>query len=206
MRAWGGQFCNTLTAEYIPHLILELTYFTLKLSLHLDEKTFFTCFQTLFLSYLCTGGKKQESCAVILEPLAMSQRQLQYPVSIFLKGSLMGWSLAQAGHFLTESWMLQSSQGEHGECNRSLFHQLLRSLVAEGLHMVNLPLCLKLISALKSAVTKGVAVSCCEDNNSNKSCTANCSFEAKLRKFSLRSCNYNLLVKYLCSLGLCVSR
>ncbi|NXY61105.1 TICRR protein, partial [Callaeas wilsoni] len=89
---------------------------------------------TLFLSM--PGGKKQESCAVILEPLAMSQRQLQCPVSIFLKGSLMGWSLAQAGHFLTESWMLQSSQAEQGECNRPLFHQLLRSLVAEGLHMI----------------------------------------------------------------------
>ncbi|NXI83975.1 TICRR protein, partial [Rhipidura dahli] len=89
---------------------------------------------TLFLSM--PGGKRQESCAVILEPLAMSQRQLQCPVSIFLKGSLMGWSLAQAGHFLTESWILQSSQAEQGECNTSLFHQLLRSLVAEGLHMV----------------------------------------------------------------------
>ncbi|NWI76501.1 TICRR protein, partial [Dryoscopus gambensis] len=89
---------------------------------------------TLFLSM--PGGQKQESCAVILEPLAMSQRQLQGPVSIFLKGSLMGWSLAQAGHFLTQSWILQSSQAEQGECNTSLFHQLLRSLVAEGLHMV----------------------------------------------------------------------
>ncbi|NXS00242.1 TICRR protein, partial [Oxylabes madagascariensis] len=89
---------------------------------------------TLFLSV--PGGKKQESCAVILEPLAMSQRQLQCPVSIVVKGSLTGWSLAQAGHFLTESWILQSPQAEQGECNRSLFHQLLRSLVAEGLHMI----------------------------------------------------------------------
>ncbi|NXD38276.1 TICRR protein, partial [Copsychus sechellarum] len=89
----------------------------------------------LFLS-MPGRGRKQESCAVILVPLAMSQRQLQCPVSIFLKGSLTGWSLAQAGHFLTESWILQSSQAEQGECNRSLFHQLLRSLVAEGLHMI----------------------------------------------------------------------
>ncbi|NXC09094.1 TICRR protein, partial [Orthonyx spaldingii] len=89
---------------------------------------------TLFFSM--PGGKKQESCAVILEPFAMSQRQLQCPVSIFLKGSLTGWSLAQAGHFLTESWILQSSRAEQGECKRSLFLQLLRSLVAEGLHMV----------------------------------------------------------------------
>ncbi|NXP37671.1 TICRR protein, partial [Leiothrix lutea] len=89
---------------------------------------------TLYLSM--PGEKKQESCAVILEPLAMSQRQLQCPVSIVVKGSLAGWSLAQAGHFLTESWILQSSQAEQGNSNRSLFLQLLRSLVAEGLHMI----------------------------------------------------------------------
>ncbi|XP_062357375.1 treslin [Cinclus cinclus] len=88
---------------------------------------------TLFLSM---PEKKRESCAVMLVPLAMSQRQLQCPVSIFLKGSLTGWSLAQAGHFLTESWILQSSPAEQGECNRSLFHQLLECLVAEGLHMI----------------------------------------------------------------------
>ncbi|XP_033922317.1 treslin isoform X2 [Melopsittacus undulatus] len=86
---------------------------------------------TLFLR-----GKKQESCPVILEPLAMSQRQLHCPVNIFLKGSLSGWSLAQAGHFLTESWILQSSQAEQAEHNRSLFQQLLRTLVTEELHMV----------------------------------------------------------------------
>ncbi|XP_009978601.1 PREDICTED: LOW QUALITY PROTEIN: treslin, partial [Tauraco erythrolophus] len=89
---------------------------------------------TLFLS--APGGKKQESCAVILEPLAMSQTQLHCPVSIFLKGSLTDWSLVQAGHFLTESWILQISQTEQAESNRSLFHQLLRSLVTEELHMV----------------------------------------------------------------------
>ncbi|NXV84840.1 TICRR protein, partial [Calonectris borealis] len=89
---------------------------------------------TLFLNM--PGGKKQESCAVVLEPVAMSQRQLHCPVSIFLKGSLTSWSLMQAGHFLTESWILQSSQAEQAERNRSLFHQLLRSLVTEELHMV----------------------------------------------------------------------
>ncbi|XP_069722508.1 treslin isoform X2 [Phaenicophaeus curvirostris] len=89
---------------------------------------------TLFLSM--SGGEKQESCAVILEPLAMSQRQLPCPVNIFLKGSLTGWSFMQAGHFLTESWILQSSHAEQVEHNRSLFHQLLRSLVNEELYMV----------------------------------------------------------------------
>ncbi|NXN33473.1 TICRR protein, partial [Nycticryphes semicollaris] len=89
---------------------------------------------TVFLSM--PGGKKQESCAVVLEPLAMSQRQLHCPVDIFLKGSLRGWSLMQAGCFLSESWILRSSQAEHAERNRSLFYELLRSLVTEELHMV----------------------------------------------------------------------
>ncbi|NWW47877.1 TICRR protein, partial [Pedionomus torquatus] len=88
----------------------------------------------MFLSM--PGGRKQESCAVVLEPLAMSQRQLRCPVDIFLKGSLRDWSLLQAGCFLTESWILRSSQAEQEECSRSLFHQLLRSLVTEELHMV----------------------------------------------------------------------
>ncbi|KFQ70959.1 Treslin, partial [Phaethon lepturus] len=88
----------------------------------------------MFLSM--PGEKKQEICAVILEPLAMSQRQLHCPVNILLKGTLTGWSLMQAGHFLTESWILQSSQAEQAEHDRSLFHQLLRSLVTEELQMV----------------------------------------------------------------------
>uniref|UniRef100_A0A8C5TRH1 TOPBP1 interacting checkpoint and replication regulator n=1 Tax=Malurus cyaneus samueli TaxID=2593467 RepID=A0A8C5TRH1_9PASS len=133
-RGWeGGQFSNCRVYSLFN---LAAHFFTLKLSLYLDGKPVFTRFQNFTLSYPCTGGEKQESCAVILEPLAMSQRQLLCPVSIFLKGNLEGWSLAQAGHFLTESWILQSSQAEQGQCDRSLFHQLLRSLVAERLHMV----------------------------------------------------------------------
>lgn len=79
----------------------------------------------------------------------MSQRQLHSPVHIFLKGSLTGWSLIQAGPFLTESWILQNSRAEQAEGNRSLFHRLLKSLMTEELHMVNLSLCLKLIFVLK---------------------------------------------------------
>ncbi|NXT00946.1 TICRR protein, partial [Jacana jacana] len=89
---------------------------------------------TMFLSV--PGGKKQESCAVVLEPLAMSQRQWHCPVNIFLKGTLRGWSLMQAGCFLTESWILRSSQAEQAEHNKSLFYRLLRSLMIEELHMV----------------------------------------------------------------------
>ncbi|XP_010002368.1 PREDICTED: treslin, partial [Chaetura pelagica] len=86
---------------------------------------------TIFLSL--PGGKKEESCAVILEPLTMSQRQLDCPVNIFLRGSLTGWSSMQASQFLTESWILQSPGAGHKE---SLFNQLLRTLVTEELHMV----------------------------------------------------------------------
>ncbi|NXI67869.1 TICRR protein, partial [Anseranas semipalmata] len=89
---------------------------------------------TLFLSM--PGGKKQENCVVILEPLVISQRRLHCPVDIFLKGSLMGWNWMQAGSFLTESWILRSSEAECAENSRLLFHQLLRSLVTEELHMV----------------------------------------------------------------------
>ncbi|KAM9374986.1 treslin [Phaethornis superciliosus] len=88
----------------------------------------------IFLSL--PGGKEQECCAVILEPLTMSQRQLHCPVSIFLKGTLRGWNLMHARHFLTESWILQSPGAEQAEGNGALFHQLLRSLVTEELHMV----------------------------------------------------------------------
>ncbi|KAM6302293.1 treslin isoform 2-T2 [Podargus strigoides] len=89
---------------------------------------------TMFFSM--PGEKKQESCAVILEPLVMSQRQLHCPVNIFLKSTLMSWSLMQAGHFLTESWILHCSRAEQAEHTRSRFHQLLRSLVTEELHAV----------------------------------------------------------------------
>ncbi|NXA33144.1 TICRR protein, partial [Eudromia elegans] len=82
------------------------------------------------------GEEKQESCVVILEPLAMSQRQQHHPVNIFLKGTVMDWNLMQAGNFLGESWILRSSQAEQAEQNRPLFRQLLRTLVTEELHMV----------------------------------------------------------------------
>lgn len=82
---------------------------------------------------------------MILEPLAMSQQQLCCPVHIFLKGSLTGWNWMQAGSFLTEGWVLHISEADCAEHNRGVFHQLLRSLVAEELHMVNLSLCPKLV-------------------------------------------------------------
>uniref|UniRef100_A0A8C3LN22 TOPBP1 interacting checkpoint and replication regulator n=1 Tax=Chrysolophus pictus TaxID=9089 RepID=A0A8C3LN22_CHRPC len=86
---------------------------------------------TLFLSM--PEGKK-ESCAVILEPLAMSQRQLHCPLNIILKGSMMSWNWMQAVSFLTESWILRSSETECTEQN--WFHQLLQNLVMKELHVI----------------------------------------------------------------------
>ncbi|NXJ04672.1 TICRR protein, partial [Odontophorus gujanensis] len=88
---------------------------------------------TLFLSM--PEGKK-ESCAVILEPLTMSQRQLRCPLNIILKGSMVGWNWMQAVSFLTESWILRSSDAECTEQNQLLFRQLLRNLVMKDLHMI----------------------------------------------------------------------
>ncbi|NXD61525.1 TICRR protein, partial [Eolophus roseicapillus] len=122
------------TVPWTTLLPLDATLNCLFLKLSVFQAVFPQQEGTLFLSM--PGGKKQKSCPVILEPLAMSQRQLHCPVNIFLKGSLSGWNLAQAGHFLTESWILQSSQTEQAESNRSLFQQLLRTLVTEELHMV----------------------------------------------------------------------
>lgn len=53
----------------------------------------------------------------------------------------------QAVSFLTESWILKSSETECTEQN--WLHQLLRSLVMKELHMVNLSLCYKLVASFK---------------------------------------------------------
>nr|XP_008169086.1 treslin isoform X3 [Chrysemys picta bellii] len=87
----------------------------------------------LFLSK--HGVEKQWRCAVILEPIAMNQRHFQSPVSIFLKGTLTDWNLVKADSFLTESWILQSSQEGQSEQD-TLFQQLVRGLITEELHMI----------------------------------------------------------------------
>uniref|UniRef100_A0A674K7H6 TOPBP1 interacting checkpoint and replication regulator n=1 Tax=Terrapene triunguis TaxID=2587831 RepID=A0A674K7H6_9SAUR len=91
----------------------------------------------LFLSKHGNGREKQWRCAVILEPIAMNQRHFQSPVSIFLKGTLTDWNLVKADSFLTESWILQSSQAGQSEQD-TLFQQLVRRLITEELHMVNI--------------------------------------------------------------------
>ncbi|EMP29187.1 Treslin [Chelonia mydas] len=81
----------------------------------------------LFLSK--HGVEKQWRCAVILEPIVMNQRHFQSPVSIFLKGILTDWNLVKADNFLTESWILQSSQAGQSEQDM-LFQQLIAEVSA----------------------------------------------------------------------------
>ncbi|XP_015728536.1 treslin [Coturnix japonica] len=85
----------------------------------------------LFLSM--PEGKK-ESCAVILEPLTVCQRQQRCPLNIILKGSVTSWNWMQAVSFLTESWIVRSPETECTEQN--WLHQLLRNLVMKELHMI----------------------------------------------------------------------
>lgn len=77
----------------------------------------------------------------------MSQRQLHCPLNIILKGIVMSWNWMQAVSFLTENWILRSSETECTEQN--WFCQLLRNLVMKELHVVNLSLCHKLVASFK---------------------------------------------------------
>ncbi|EHB18456.1 hypothetical protein GW7_08820 [Heterocephalus glaber] len=88
---------------------------------------------TLFLPV--KGKEIQETWAITLEPLAMHQRHFQNPVRIFLKGSMVQWSLPMSDTLGTNSWMLQSPE-ENRLTQGQLFQQLASSLTAEELHLV----------------------------------------------------------------------
>ncbi|KAM9711837.1 treslin isoform 1-T1 [Dama dama] len=81
------------------------------------------------------GKELQETWTVTLEPLAMHQRHFQKPVRIFLKGTVTQWSLPASGTLGTDSWMLQSPNGDRST-QRMLFQQLVNRLTAEELHLV----------------------------------------------------------------------
>ncbi|KAM5291790.1 treslin [Ctenodactylus gundi] len=88
---------------------------------------------TLFLPV--KGKEIQEPCTVTLEPLAMYQRHFQEPVRIFLKGSLVHWSLPMSDTWGTDSWMLQSPE-ENRSAQGLLFQQLVSRLSVEELPLV----------------------------------------------------------------------
>lgn len=73
----------------------------------------------------------------MLEPLAMHQRHFQKPVRIFLKGTVTQWALPTSETLGTDSWMLQSPDGDRST-QRMLFQQLVNRLTAEELHLVGI--------------------------------------------------------------------
>ncbi|XP_068847046.1 treslin [Capricornis sumatraensis] len=81
------------------------------------------------------GKELQETWTVTLEPLAMHQRHFQKPVRIFLKGTVTQWTLPTSETLGTDSWMLQSPDGDRST-QRMLFQQLVNRLTAEELHLV----------------------------------------------------------------------
>ncbi|XP_069899337.1 treslin [Dipodomys merriami] len=88
---------------------------------------------TLFLPV--KGRETEEALEVILEPLAVHQRHFQKPVSIFLKDSVVQWSLPVGGSLGTDCWMLQCPE-EGRSAQRLVLQQLADTLMAQGLHLV----------------------------------------------------------------------
>nr|XP_034986874.1 treslin [Zootoca vivipara] len=82
------------------------------------------------------GVEEAQSCGVILEPLTLSQRHLKSPVNITLKCTMTSWNAVHAGSFHTQSWILRNTFSGLSVQETSLFQQLVKSLLAQGLHMV----------------------------------------------------------------------
>ncbi|KAL8197593.1 UNVERIFIED_CONTAM: hypothetical protein K2H54_033837 [Gekko kuhli] len=82
------------------------------------------------------GIQKPQSCAVTLEPLTVSQRCFENPVSIFLKCTVAGWNMMHTSSFHTESWIIQSSPLGQSVQEMSLFQHLVRCILSQGLHLV----------------------------------------------------------------------
>ncbi|XP_062998426.1 treslin [Elgaria multicarinata webbii] len=82
------------------------------------------------------GVEEARSCAVILEPLTMSQKCFKSLVNISLKGTVTDWNSVHGGSFRTESWVLRSKPpGPLGQDTTS-FKQFAKCILAQGLHMV----------------------------------------------------------------------
>nr|XP_056722091.1 treslin [Euleptes europaea] len=82
------------------------------------------------------GKQKPQGCAVTLEPLTVSQRCFENPVSISLQCAVAGWDVTHTRSFHTESWIIRSSPLSQSAQETSLFQHLLRSILAQGLHLV----------------------------------------------------------------------
>uniref|UniRef100_A0A8D1WVC4 Treslin N-terminal domain-containing protein n=1 Tax=Sus scrofa TaxID=9823 RepID=A0A8D1WVC4_PIG len=120
-------------SSWISTLPTDSTLNCLLYNSHEYEASFPRMEGTLFLPV--EGKETQETWTVMLEPLAMYQRHFQKPVRIFLKGTVTKWSLPTSGPLSTDSWMLQSLEGNRST-QRMLFQQLVNRLAAEELHLV----------------------------------------------------------------------
>ncbi|XP_060116318.1 treslin [Heteronotia binoei] len=82
------------------------------------------------------GIQTPQSCAVTLEPLSVSQRHFENPVSIFLKCTAAGWNMMHTSSFYTESWIIRISPPGQSVQETSLFQYLVKCIVTQGLHLV----------------------------------------------------------------------
>uniref|UniRef100_A0A8C3WSS7 TOPBP1 interacting checkpoint and replication regulator n=1 Tax=Catagonus wagneri TaxID=51154 RepID=A0A8C3WSS7_9CETA len=119
--------------SWISTLPTDSTLNCLLYNSHEYEASFPRMEGTLF--FPVKGKETQEAWTVMLEPLAMHQRHFQKPVRIFLKGTVTQWSLPTSGALSTDSWMLQSPEGDRST-QRMLFQELVNRLATAELHLV----------------------------------------------------------------------
>ncbi|XP_029430643.1 treslin [Rhinatrema bivittatum] len=88
------------------------------------------------LVFMAHGVEWQWNCMVELEPIIMNQRYLRSPVKITLKGTVKDGNYLKTCSFNTDSWVLYNSKKQDSEQAAVLFHQLVKRLAFEDLHMV----------------------------------------------------------------------
>ncbi|XP_026565211.1 treslin [Pseudonaja textilis] len=82
------------------------------------------------------GKEEAQSCAVVLEPLTLNQRNFEGTVKIHLKCTMTDWKSAHVRNLHTESWTLQSKPLGPSVQDISWFQQFVKYILAQGLHMV----------------------------------------------------------------------
>nr|XP_033776673.1 treslin [Geotrypetes seraphini] len=113
------------------------------------------------LVFIAHGLEQQWKCVVELEPVAMNQRYLKSPVRITLKGTMKDGNCLQSCNYSTASWVLCSSKKQGSEHTVTLFHELVKRLAFEELHMVaDVSTCedLSPSTGILSAVSDSIAV------------------------------------------------
>ncbi|KAG8145115.1 hypothetical protein E2320_013482 [Naja naja] len=80
--------------------------------------------------------EEARSCAVVLEPLTLNQRQFEGTVKIHLKCTMTDWKSAHVRNLHTESWTLQSKPLGPSAQEISWFQQFVKYILAQGLHVV----------------------------------------------------------------------